>query len=128
MCKILIAESSDFYAQYEIELIHSEYKDAEIIEVSSKELLKKILKEQPNAVLVDNRLLENRISGESSAGTLKKIKEISPSTKVIVVSSERRGLSKLKRAGTIILEKPILATQFLAIIGQVYINSMPMQQ
>lgn len=115
MCVIWVTESSEFYSNYESDLIREQHTDAVIEEVSPEDVIRRILKEAPDAVVLDNKL--PFISGESVVAS---IKRNSPETKIIIVSSDRRGLSNMRHNVTTILEKPLQVAQFLTVIGQVY--------
>lgn len=115
MCVIWVTESSEFYSSYESDLIREQYDDAIIEEVCPKDVLRRISSETPDAIVLDNKL--PFISGESVVDS---IKRNSPETKIIIVSSDRRGLSDMKHNVTTILEKPLQVAQFLTVIGQVY--------
>lgn len=115
MCVIWVTESSEFYSSYESDLIREQHKDAVIEEVSPQDVLRRISNESPDAIVLDNRL--PFISGESVVDS---VKRNSPDTKIIIVSSDRRGLNNIKSSVTTVLEKPLQVAQFLTVIGQVY--------
>lgn len=115
MCDIWITESSSCYSHYEKELICNEYKDAHVEELESTEVFDRIVIEKPDAIILDNRL--PFIDGKD---LIDRIGELSPETKIIIVSSDRRGIDGLKNSGIMILEKPLKAAQFLMVVGQVY--------
>ena len=115
MFRVWVTESSEFYSNYESDLIREQYEDAIIEEVSPKDVLKRVLKESPDTIVLDNQL--PFISGESVVDSVRKN---SPSTKIIIVSSDRRGLSDMKGSVTTVLEKPLQVAQFLTVIGQIY--------
>lgn len=114
MCKIWVSESSAFYSKYEKDLIIKEYADAKVEELSPLDVVERIEKESPDAVILDNRL-----PGIEGSDLINIIKEKSPTTRVVVISSDRRGLDKID-SGIMILHKPLIVSQFLAIVSQIY--------
>jgi len=112
---IWVTESSEFYSAYESDLIREQYSDATIEQVDPEDVVRRIVNERPDAIVLDNRL--PFISGESVVDS---IKRNSPETKIIIVSSDRRGLDNMKTIATTVLEKPLQVAQFLTVIGQVY--------
>ena len=118
MCTIWVTDSSDFYSHYEKDLISGKYKDATVEEMCPRDVLTRIETETPDAIVLDNRL--PFMSGES---LVNKIKECSPDTKIVVVSSDRRGLSKIKDRVVSVLDKPLKAANFMTVIGQIYNGS-----
>lgn len=115
MCKIFVTESSEFYSQYEKQLIMDQYKDAEVEEVDPKDVIDRVCKETPDAIVLDNRL-----PGVNGAEFINAISKCSPNTKIIIVSSDRRGLKGIKDAALAVFDKPLLVPQFMSVIGQVY--------
>lgn len=115
MCMIWVAESSSFYSNYESSLISDGYKDAKVEELTPDEVYLRIHSERPDAIVLDNRLPFG--SGES---LIEAIRSNSPETKIVIVSSDPSGLSKLKNSVSSVMEKPIKVTQFMTVIGQIY--------
>lgn len=115
MCKIFVTESSEFYSQYEKQLILDRYCDAEVEEVDPKDVIDRICKEAPDAIILDNRLPD--INGTEFIDAISKC---SPSTKIIIVSSDRRGLKNVKDAALAVFDKPLLVPQFMSVIEQIY--------
>ena len=115
MCKIFVTESSEFYSQYEKQLILDQYNDAEVEEVDPKDLIDKICEEAPDAIVLDNRL-----PGVNGIDFINTISECSPNTKIIIVSSDRRGLKNIKDVALAVFDKPLLVPQFMSVIEQVY--------
>lgn len=115
MCTIWVTESSEFYSQYEHELISTEYADAKVEELDPAEVIRRLCKETPDAIILDNRL-----PGIEGGDFIEQIAECSPNTKIIVVSSDKRGLKDIESKALTILEKPLRVSQFLSIVGSVY--------
>lgn len=115
MCTIWVTDSSDYYSHYEKQLICDRYTDAKVEELKSTEVSNRIVNENPDAVILDNKL--PFING---ADLIDKIEKFSPNTKIIVSSSDRRHLDELKDKSIMVLQKPINVSNFLAVVGQVY--------
>ena len=56
MCVIWVTESSEFYSSYESDLIREQHNDAVIEEVGPEDVIRRISKETPEAVVLDNKL------------------------------------------------------------------------
>ena len=117
MCTIWVTDASDFYSNYETNLIKEEYSDAKVEELKSTDVFNRIENESPDAIVLDNKL-----PFMSSIDLVIKIEKYSPKTRIIISYSDRRGLQNFVEHDIMVISKPINSEQFLAVIVEVYYN------
>lgn len=120
MCKTWIIESTDFYSNYESEVLRNEIiksKDS-VEELDPKEAMTEMKKGNlPDIILIDNIL-----PWFKSIFLIEKLKKINPCIKVLVLASDRRNGStrELIDKNIPILQKPFLKSEFLETVTQMY--------
>lgn len=116
MCDVWIIESSETYSNLESELLKDNLSgeiNLDICELHPREALRKMSNEEyPNIVILDTI-----IPSTKTEILIEEIKEKSPKTKCMLVSSDRRGFGLMALP---FIEKPFLPSVFIALFKDVY--------
>lgn len=116
MCKVYLSDSMDFYAEYEEQLILSEHKDIDIERLMPDEIIKRL----EDKIFPDILIVDSILPGMRGSDLIKKVKEKSPKTKCIVVTSDEREQSVFSKINVPVLSKPILVSCFTKVFNDVY--------